>query len=71
MKILKRENSWVWLLLFLFSSGSSTLVLGALLDVYNRDAWYAKWQYWVMGLLFFIFPFFIMFVIFNIQIIFA
>ncbi|NLL44554.1 MAG: hypothetical protein GX247_02670 [Mollicutes bacterium] len=69
MKILKRENSWVWLLLFLFSSGSSTLVLGALLDVYNRDAWYAKWQYWVMGLLFFIFPFFIMLVIFNIQII--
>lgn len=30
MKILKRENWWIWLLLTLFSQGSSTLVLGAL-----------------------------------------
>ena len=68
MKILKEKIVGFGYYYF-FSSGSSTLVLGALLDVYNRDAWYAKWQYWVMGLLFFIFPFFIMLVIFNIQII--
>lgn len=68
MNILKKENWWIWLLLLLFSSGSSTFVLGALLDVYDKKAWYAKWQYWVLGLLLFIFPFFIMIGIFHIQI---
>ncbi|MDD3341279.1 MAG: hypothetical protein PHN72_03670 [Bacilli bacterium] len=68
MKILKKENWWIWLLLFLFSSGSSTLVLGALLDAYDKNAWYTKWQYWVLGLLLFIFPFFIMLAIFYMQI---
>lgn len=43
MKILKQENWWVWLILFLCSSGTSYLVLGALLDVYQKDAWYARW----------------------------
>lgn len=68
MKILKRENWWIWFMLFLLSGGSSTLVLGALLDVYDKDAWYAKWQYWVVGLLLFIFPAVIMYSIFHIEI---
>ena len=68
MKILKQENWWVWLLLFFFSGGSSTLVLGALLDVYDKNAWYAKWQYWVIGLLLFVFPAMIMLYVFYIQI---
>lgn len=68
MKILKKENWWVWLLLFLFSGGSSTIVLGALLDVFDKNAWYAKWYYWVIGLLCFIFPFSIMMAVFNITI---
>lgn len=67
MKILKKENWWIWLLLLLFSEGSSTLVLGALLDNYNKKAWYTKWYYWVIGLIF-IFPFFIMVTVLNIQI---
>lgn len=67
MKILKKENWWIWLLLLLFSEGSSTLVLGALLDNYNKNAWYTKWYYWVIGLIF-IFPFFIMITVLNIQI---
>lgn len=68
MKILKRENWWIWLLLMLFSQGSSSLVLGALLDVYNKDAWYAKWQYWVIGAVCFVFPAAIMLSVFMIQI---
>src|SRR5574344_532783 len=43
MKILKKENWWIWLLLFIFSSGTSTLVLGALLDVFDKEAWYIRW----------------------------
>ena len=67
MKILKRENWYIWLLLALFSSGTSTLVLGALLDVYRKDAWYTKWYYWVLGLVFII-PFVIMLVVFYLEI---
>lgn len=68
MKILKQENWWVWLLLTLFSSGSSNLVLGALLDVYDKKAWYAnKWN-WILALACFIFPFFIMIMVFTLQI---
>ena len=68
MEILKRENWWIWLLLTLFSGGSSTIVLGALLGVFDKNAWYAKWYYWVIGLALFIFPFFVMVLVFIIQI---
>ena len=68
MKILKRENWWIWLLLMLFSSGSSNIVLGALLDVYDKYAWYANKWYWIIGLLCFIFPAFIMLSVFMLQI---
>lgn len=48
MKILKRENWWAWLLLHIGSQGTSVFVLGALLGIYKKDAWYAKWKNWVM-----------------------
>lgn len=68
MKILKKENWWIWLLLFFFSGGCSNTVLGALLDVFKNDAWYAKPRNWLLGLICFIFPLFIMIGIFIIQI---
>ena len=64
MKILKEDNWWIWLLLALFSSGSSTLVLGALLDVYDKNAWYAKKKYWILGLVCLFVPFVIMLLVF-------
>lgn len=67
MKILKQENWWIWLLLAIFSSGSNTLVLGSLLDVYKKNSWYTKWYYWVIGLITVI-PFGIMIAIFYLQI---
>ncbi len=67
MKVLKHENWWIWLLLMLFSGGSSTLVLGALLDVYNSKAWYTKWYIWVIGLIL-LFPFYIMVYVLNIDV---
>lgn len=68
MKILKKENWWIWLLLFIFGNGTNNILLGALLDVYNKDAWYTKWQYWLLGFSCFFLPFFIMLTIFYIQI---
>lgn len=68
MDLLKRENWWVWLLLTLFSGGSSYICLGAMLQVFDKNAWYAKWQNWLIGFLCFIFPFCIMIMVFTIQI---
>jgi hypothetical protein len=68
MKILKKENWWIWLLLMIFSSSSSMIVLGALLDVYEKDAWYTKWYYWIFGLVCFGFPAAIMASVFSLTI---
>lgn len=68
MKILKRENWWAWLLLLLFSNSSAYLVLGALVDCYDKDAWYAKPKNWIIAFALFIFPGFVMMSVFFIQI---
>ena len=67
MDLLKRENFWIWILLEVIT-GLSIYVLAALLGVYDKNAWYAKWQNWLLGLLLFVFPIFIMFIVFSIQI---
>jgi len=67
MKLLKKENWWLWLLLTLFSGGSSVIVLGALLDCYDDKAWYANYKYWLIGFICFIFPVTIMISVFQIQ----
>lgn len=66
MKLLEKENWWLWLLMLMFSGGSSIIVLGALLDLFDKNAWYAKWQNWVIGLVLII-PFTIMVYIFNVS----
>ena len=43
MKLLEKENWWIWLILAFLSGGTSVLVLGPLLDVYDKDAWYYRW----------------------------
>ncbi len=42
MKLLEKENWWIWLALAFLSGGSSVLVLGALLNVYDKDSWYYR-----------------------------
>lgn len=66
MKLLRKENWWIWLLLLLFSSGASPIVLAALLDLLKKDAWYAKWYYWVIGLVLII-PFPVMIYVLYIE----
>ena len=66
MKLLRKENWWIWLFLLLFSSGASPIVLAALLDLLKKDAWYAKWYYWVIGLVLII-PFPVMIYVLYIE----
>lgn len=68
MKLLKKENWWIWLLLFLFSGGTSHIVLGALLDVYDKNAWYAKLKNWLISMIPLFIPFSIMVPVFIISI---
>lgn len=68
MDLLKKENWWLWLLIWLFGQGVGIYILAAFLKVYDKEAWYAKWQYWLVGALCCIFPVFIMLSIFTIQI---
>ncbi len=67
MYLLKKENWWIWLILFIFTGSSSTIALGALLDVFDKNSWYAKWYIWVIGILL-ILPFSIMSIVLLIQI---
>lgn len=67
MNLLKKENWWVWLILLLFSSGASQIVLGAILELFDKNAWYTKWYIWVIGLILVI-PFCVMVYAFYIEI---
>lgn len=68
MDILDRRNSFVWFLLFVVSYGLSNFYIASKLDVYDKDAWYTKPVYWLLGAIIFI-PALIMLVVFYIQII--
>lgn len=68
MTLLKKQFCWFWLLLNILTSGISTLFLGGLLKVYDKNAWYSKWYYWVLGILFGFFPALIMLLVLIIQI---
>lgn len=67
MDLLKKENWWIWLFLMIFGSGSATIVLAALLGLLKKDAWYANWKNWVLGLALLIFPAIIMMYVLMIQ----
>jgi hypothetical protein len=67
MDLLKKENWWIWLIIFLVAGNIYPFILGALLNVYKKDAWYTNITYWMIGFLFFIIPGFIMFWVFSIQ----
>ena len=68
MDLLKKEYWWVWLIFTLMGNGFvMNVILGIFLKSFNKDQWYAKWWVWVLGFVFLIFPFFIMLIIFSIQ----
>lgn len=67
MGLLKRENWLVCFLLNIVTQGLFMLVPAYYLGCMKKDAWYRKWQYWFFGALCLIFPVFVMFLIFLIQ----
>lgn len=66
--LLKRYFSIIWLVLAIITGGISNLFLGIALNVYEKDAWYTKWYYWVLGIIFAFMPALIMLLVLTIQI---
>ena len=67
MNLLKKEYWWLWLIMGIFSSFTSYLLLGYLLGCYEKNAWYAKPKNWIIGALCLFFPFVFMGLIFIIE----
>ncbi len=66
--LLKRSFWWFWLILNILTGGISTLFLGKLLNVYEKNAWYTKWYYWFLGIFFMILPALIMLIVLIIEV---
>lgn len=67
MSLLRKENWFVYVFVTFFAQGIFTFALANDLNLYEKDAWYHKWYYWVIGTIFFVFPALIMLVVFNIT----
>ena len=65
--VLKRNKAIIWLLLSIITCNISVLFLGKKLKVYDKNAWYTRWYYWVLGIFFGIFPAIVMLFIFIVQ----
>ena len=67
MTLLKKENWVVDLLLMFITQGYFNLVIGYYLGVYDKKAWYMKWQYWVGAALACVFPLALLLMVFAVQ----
>lgn len=69
MNLLRKRNWFICLLLNILTLGAFNLVLANFLNLYSKDAWYKKWQYWFFGGICLIFPIFILLLVFIVQMI--
>lgn len=67
MSLLKRENWFVYCIVTFFTSGLYTFALAYDLGLYEKGAWYTKWYNWVLGVILFIYPAILMFLILQIK----
>lgn len=66
---LKRKDAVIYSILNIVTLGIFNLILAAIFDLYDENAWYNKWQYWFFSALCLIFPVMIMFIVFIVQMI--
>ena len=68
MKTLKKENAIIYLFLNILTFGLYTFYIAYKLDLYDKDAWYSGWYYWVLSFILGIIPGLVMFLVFSIKI---
>ena len=61
---LKKRYFWIYLILNVITLGLFTFYIAYKLDLYDKDAWYHRWYYWVLGFILGIFPALVMFLVF-------
>ena len=64
---LKKRYFWIYLILNVITLGLFTFYIAYKLDLYDKDAWYHRWYYWVLGFLLGIFPALVMFLVFSVK----
>ena len=67
MTKLKQKNVGLYLILNILTLGFFTFYIAYKLNLYDKNAWYFRWYYWVLGFMLGIFPGLIMFLVFSIQ----
>ena len=67
MSLLKKENWFVNFLLMLITQGIYSFALANMLHLYKKDAWYHDYRYWMIAVLFFFFPVFLLLIVFMVQ----
>lgn len=67
MNLLKKDNCLVYVLLTFLTFGAYAFVIANDLDLYENDAWYTKWYYWILGALLLFIPDLIMLIVLNIE----
>lgn len=68
MKLLRKENFIIYLILNILTLGLFTFYIAYKLDLYDKEAWYTRWYYWVLGFVLGILPGLVMFLVFSIKI---
>jgi len=67
MSLLKKDNWIISSLLVILSCGAFTTVLGYLMGLFEKDAWYTKFKNWILGIVLFMLPAFVMLIVFTMQ----
>lgn len=67
MKTLKKENAVIYLILNILTFGLYTFYIAYKLDLYDKNAWYSRWYYWVLGFVLGIIPGIVMLLVFSIK----
>ncbi len=67
MKVLKKELFIYWIL-NIITLGLFTFYIAYKLNLYEKDVWYCRWYYWVLGFVLGIFPGIVMLLVFSVKI---
>ena len=68
MKLLRKENFIIYLILDILTLGLFTFYIAHKLNIYEENVWYTRWYYWVLGFVLGILPGLVMFLVFSIKI---
>lgn len=67
MGLLKKENWFIIFLMMIVTLGMYVVIPAYQLKLIEKNKWYSDYRYWLCGALMFIFPVFIMLLVFIIQ----